>query len=215
MPSVSSSAAHFFHNNLSTFPFSFHQAFELTSIVTSLVKAFPSREEAALFAAGKNPNPDTIPDRFYAVAVGNRPGIYTEWTDAQAAYTGVKAPKYKKFETREAAEQWMETFVQESPSITFDGILDEEDEEQDDDILPSAKRIKHEIPVSLGGNNSDNLEEIYTDGSALSNGQDGAVAGIGVFFGDGDPRFVQRNSVDIPAGFQLTSFPRAGISLSA
>lgn len=195
-------------------PPSSDQAFGLTLTVTLLVKAFPSREEAALFAAGKNPNPGTVPDRFYAVAVGNRPGIYTEWTDAQAAYTGVKAPKYKKFDTREAAEQWMGTFVQETPSITFGGILDEEDEEEDD-ILPSGKRIKNEMQVSLGGDGSGDLEEIYTDGSTLSNGQEGAVAGVGVFFGDGDPRFVQHSSVAIPAGFQLTSSPRTGTSPSA
>jgi ribonuclease HI len=31
---------------------------------------------------------------------------------------------------------------------------------------------------------------IYTDGSSLANGQVGAVAGVGVFFGDGDDRYV-------------------------
>lgn len=187
----------------------------MTSTVTPLVKAFPSREEAVLFAAGKNPNPGSVPDRFYAVAVGSRPGIYTEWTDAQAAYTGVKAPRYKKFDTREAAEEWMETFVQEGPSMTFNDILGEEDAEDDNDVLPSGKRIKDDIQVTLGGGASGDLEEIYTDGSTLSNGQEGAVAGVGVFFGDGDPRFVQRNSVANPAGFQLTSSSRTGTSPSA
>jgi hypothetical protein len=31
---------------------------------------------------------------------------------------------------------------------------------------------------------------IYTDGSALKNGRDSAAAGVGVFFGPGDTRFV-------------------------
>ena len=31
---------------------------------------------------------------------------------------------------------------------------------------------------------------IYTDGSALGNGQAGAIAGIGVYFGPADPRYV-------------------------
>ena len=31
---------------------------------------------------------------------------------------------------------------------------------------------------------------IYTDGSSLGNGQDGAVAGVGVYFGSSDPRSV-------------------------
>lgn len=103
----------------------------------------------------------------------------------------MKAPRYKKFDTREAAQEWMQTFIQEDPSITFGNLLDEEDEEQDDDVLPSGKRMKQEIQMTLGGVGSSELEEIYTDGSTLSNGQEGAVAGVGVFFGDGDPRFVR------------------------
>lgn len=157
----------------------------------AVYKAFPSREEASLFAAGKNPNPGSTPDRFYAVAVGNRPGIYTEWTEAQAAYTGVKAPKYKKFDTREAAEEWMQTFVQGDFSFIHGGLKSEDDEDEDEDGgFPSKKKFKAEIEVNLGGHDTSGLEEVYTDGSTLANGQDGAVAGVGVFFGDGDPRFV-------------------------
>lgn len=160
----------------------------------AIYKAFPSREEAALFAAGKNPNPGSTPDRFYAVAVGNRPGIYTEWTEAQAAYTGVKAPKYKKFDTREAAEEWMETFDLGASFFTHGGLkIEDEDEDEDGDgdaAGPGKKKFKPEIDLSFGGDEIDGLQEIYTDGSTLANGQDGAVAGVGVFFGDSDPRFV-------------------------
>lgn len=35
---------------------------------------------------------------------------------------------------------------------------------------------------------------IYTDGSALNNGAYGAVAGIGIFFGHNDPRYVVRSA---------------------
>lgn len=154
----------------------------------AVYKAFPSREEAILFAAGKNPNPGSTPDRFYAVAVGNRPGIYTEWTEAQAAYTGVKAPKYKKFDTKEAAEEWMQTFVQANFSI---GMNAEDDEDEDEEGgLPNPKKIKTQIGMTSGFHDAGGLVEVYTDGSTLANGQEGAVAGVGVFFGDGDPRFV-------------------------
>lgn len=153
--------------------------------------------------AGKNPNPDTAPTRFYAVAVGNRPGIYTEWTEAQAAYVGVKAPKYKKFDTREAAEEWLEgfgTIVQlpvELKEEEEDVEEEEEDDEQDDDS-PAAKKVKvasDELAVMVQGGLDEDLLEIYTDGSTLANGQNGAVAGVGVFFGDGDPRLVSALSL--------------------
>lgn len=168
----------------------------ITGFQGAMYKAFPTYEEANLFAQGKNPNPGSTPNRFYAVAVGNSPGIYTEWTDAQAAYTGVKAPKYKKFETREAAEEWMEGFDLGDSSILHGALkLEEEDEEDDDededeDAVPSSKKIKTEVGINIGDTYSGGLEEVYTDGSTLNNGQEGAVAGVGVFFGDGDPRYI-------------------------
>ncbi len=42
------------------------------------------------------------------------------------------------------------------------------------------------------GPKADGILRIYTDGSSLKNGQGGAVGGIGVYFGDGDPRSVAR-----------------------
>lgn len=153
-----------------------------------------------LFAAGKNPNPGSKPNRYYAVAVGNKPGIYTEWPAAQAAYTGVKAPKYKKFDTKQEAEEWLRTFKgQSSFALDDEGEDDNEDEDEedeDDDEVPSeppAKRHQTEAQFTLATDLDDfgpPVQQIWTDGSSLSNGKKGAVAGVGVFFGDGDPRCV-------------------------
>lgn len=153
-----------------------------------------------LFAAGKNPNPGSTPDRFYAVAVGKRPGIYTEWHEAQAAYTGVKAPKYKKFDTRQAAEEWLQTFELSQSAFTLDDEGEDDDDDDDDDDVskPDAKRYKSsEAHFTLASGLDDFVEvqQIWTDGSSLSNGQKGAVAGVGVFFGDSDPRSVLHNFV--------------------
>lgn len=179
----------------------------------AVYKAFPSREEAILFAAGKNPNPGSTPDRFYAVAVGNRPGIYTEWTEAQAAYTGVKAPKYKKFDTREAAEEWMQTFPQINYSIAYGGVTAGVDEDEDEDGgLPSQKKIKAGIAMNFGAHDPNGLVEVYTDGSTLANGQEGAVAGVGVFFGDGDSRNISERlpgEVQTNQRAELTAILRA------
>lgn len=148
-----------------------------------------------LFAEGKNPNPGSKPNRFYAVAVGNKPGIYTEWHEAQAAYKGVKAPKYKKFDTRQAAQEWLKTFehTQSTFTITDGEEVDEDDEEE---TSRAAKRRKaDEAQFALASELNEfagdpQVQQIWTDGSSLSNGQKGAVAGVGVFFGDHDPRFV-------------------------
>lgn len=179
-------------------------------------KSFGTPEEAELYVAGKNPNPDTAPTRFYAVAVGNRPGIYTEWSEAQAAYVGVKAPRYKKFDTREAAEEWLQGFGAGAfvPSAVKEEDADEEDE-LEEDISPAAKKVKivsDDISVVVQGELDEDLLEIYTDGSTLANGQNGAVAGVGVFFGDGDPRNISERLSGTPQTNQraeLTAILRA------
>lgn len=164
--------------------------------VPCLDKSFPTIEEAMLFAAGKNPNPGSKPDRFYAVAVGKKPGIYTEWPEAQAAYTGVKAPKYKKFDSKQAAEEWLRTFEgQSSFALDDEGEEEDEDDEDDEDAEsePVAKRHQSEAQFTLATDLDEfvpPVQQIWTDGSSLSNGKKGAVAGVGVFFGDGDPRSV-------------------------
>ncbi|KAG6360238.1 hypothetical protein INS49_011294 [Diaporthe citri] len=181
-------------------------------------KSFSTREEAQLYAAGKNPNPGIAPTRFYAVAIGNKPGVYTEWSEAQAAYVGVKAPKYKKFETREAAEEWIQSIqlsAGPAPEETFDFEDEDEDEEDDAGVSPAAKRTKlssDEIALAITGETVEDLLEIYTDGSTLSNGQTGAVAGVGVFFGDGDPRNISERLSGTPQTNQraeLTAILRA------
>ncbi|POS72489.1 ribonuclease H [Diaporthe helianthi] len=184
-------------------------------------KSFSTYEEAELYAAGKNPNPGVAPTRFYAVAIGNKPGVYTEWSDAQAAYVGVKAPKYKKFDSREAAEEWIQSIrlsVGPAPEEAFDfkdEDGDEDDEEDDAGVSPAAKRTKlssDEIALAITGETVEDLVEIYTDGSTLSNGQTGAVAGVGVFFGDGDPRNISERLSGMPQTNQraeLTAILRA------
>lgn len=92
----------------------------------------------------------------------------------------------------------MATFAK-GDSITLGGVLEEEDDVDDYEALPSGKKVKGEIEVTIGGIGNGDLVEIYTDGSTLSNGQEGAVAGVGVFFGDGDPRSVRYTKFCFPS----------------
>jgi ribonuclease HI len=50
------------------------------------------------------------PKKFYAVARGNKPGIYTTWfgpVGAEVQIRGFTGARYKGFVTREEAEQWL------------------------------------------------------------------------------------------------------------
>lgn len=121
------------------------------------------------------------PDRFYGVAVGRKPGVYTEWTKVQEAIIGWKGPKYKKFETRAEAEAFVRTY---GKAATVPDVSELDGEEAE---VPAAKKAKKAAKPTTSGAN---VLVVYTDGSSLGNGRSGATAGVGVFFGVNDPRCV-------------------------
>lgn len=49
--------------------------------------------------------------KFYAIAVGVKPGIYTSWPTAHAQVKGFPGAKYKGFLTRHEAEHWLDNPV--------------------------------------------------------------------------------------------------------
>lgn len=122
------------------------------------------------------------PDKFYAVAVGNPTGIFTDWTDASEAIKGVKGPKYKRFATRIEAVAYIKQYGN-MDAIQALGEIPEPMLE----VAKPAKRAKvvKEIPITQP---QEDILEVYTDGSSLANGKAGSRAGFGVYFGDNDPR---------------------------
>ena len=58
-------------------------------------------------AISVRPSTVTLSGYYYAVAVGKRPGIYESWAEAQPQVTGVRGAKYKKFKTRQEAQQFI------------------------------------------------------------------------------------------------------------
>ncbi len=45
--------------------------------------------------------------KFYAIAAGRKPGIYTKWPEAQAQVIGFAGARYKGFASRAEAEAWI------------------------------------------------------------------------------------------------------------
>ena len=89
---------------------------------------------------------------------------------------------------------------------------DEEEEEDDDDddddeedaaqiLQPATKRVKQGAGTT--STSSSGVLDIYTDGSSLGNGQNGASAGIGVFFGVNDKRYGDSFSLSLSLFFLL------------
>lgn len=142
-------------------------------------KSFLNFDDAEAFVAGENPSTatdGTKQEKFYAVAIGRDPGIYTDWDVAAEAIKGWKGPKYKKFDTRAEAVEYIRTYGNEAGQLSI----------KDESIEPPAKKSRR----SAANSSKTGTLHIYTDGSSLSNGRTDAVAGVGVFFGAGDPRYV-------------------------
>jgi ribonuclease HI len=77
------------------------------------VKSFPQLNEAKAWlngaitmsasAASSSSSSSSKPTKFYGVHRGHKPGVYTEWPQAQEAIADFKGPVYKGFKTREEA----------------------------------------------------------------------------------------------------------------
>ncbi|KAL3427564.1 RNase H domain protein [Phlyctema vagabunda] len=153
--------------------------------------------------------------KFYGVAKGVQTGVYENWDEALAQITGVKNPKYKKFTTRAEAEEFVASggnsktgkptptrapAAKPKPKREASVELEfqVEDDMSDSDLedtsaeveTPPAKKAKVKEEVGKEAPLQDGKLVVYTDGSSLGNGKVGARAGVGVYFGSGDPRNV-------------------------
>ncbi|KAL0068451.1 hypothetical protein AAF712_004529 [Marasmius tenuissimus] len=133
---------------------------------------------------------------FYAVHVGYKPGIYDTWAECEAQVKGYTGAKHKKFATKSEAEQFARSgnaeiidLVAPGPSTSSKpstgqkrGVAEEEGRSEDSHPRKKQKVLPESQPEGEGD------LVVYTDGSCRGNGKAGSVAGIGVWWGNGDDR---------------------------
>lgn len=56
-----------------------------------------------------------VKKKFYAIATGRKPGIYTSWPDAQAQVMAFTGARYKGFASRAEAEDWLKNPIYPGP----------------------------------------------------------------------------------------------------
>lgn len=149
-------------------------------------KSFTSRKDAEDFAAGREVASTAgagkgTEERFYGVAVGHNPGVYETWTAASEQIKNVKGPKYKKFDTREEAEEFVRSGGKTSKKAAASKPVKGEKSNSAGIEGPFAKKAKT-------SSSNHKIVRVWTDGSSRGNGRLGAVAGVGVYFGEKDPR---------------------------
>lgn len=177
---------------------------QITGFKGAQFKSFTNYEDASAFAAGRpvaSATSKTGPAKFYGVAVGRTPGVYTEWSVAQQEIVGWKNPKYRKFETRKEAEDFVRQWSGKPAALpasqaTRGGATVPQVDENEDDMVEvisigpakSSSRKARKTGATQTAHEAQEVLDaskpviIYTDGSARGNGKVGAMAGVGVYF---------------------------------
>lgn len=115
---------------------------------------------------------------FYAVANGRTIGIFLNWNDCNNSVKGYKNALYKKFDTKEEADNFIK-----ANKINIDDINNKIQNQNHNNVIMNSK--------------DDNIVfnpdyYVYTDGACSNNGRDNALAGIGIFFGINDNRNISK-----------------------
>ena len=122
---------------------------------------------------------------FYAVSNGRNIGIFLNWNDCSNSVKGYKNAVYKKFKTKEEANN----FIQSNNKTDINFI--QLDTKEQPLITCFFDTNKSEPKVDI--NDFDPDYYVYTDGACSNNGKDNAFAGIGIFFGIDDNRNISKN----------------------
>ncbi len=113
--------------------------------------------------------------KYYAVAVGRKPGIYTDWATAEQQVKGFAGAVYKGFADRAEAENWL-------TAPTYNSAKNK------------VRSPRAALPASVQP--SDGEIVIYTDGGSINNPGPGGYGAV--ICADGEQR-------EISGGFRLTT----------
>ena len=134
--------------------------------------------------------------KFYAVAIGRNPGIYTNWNDCKLEIYKYKDAKYKKFNTKDEAIEWMKNYSDinnenKSSKQTYFSTTG--------DLIKKKEKKTKKVKFSELTNHED-ITIVFTDGCCINNGKKGEkiLGGYGIFFGFNDPRNLAEPYYDEP-----------------
>ena len=115
------------------------------------------------------------PKKYYAIAVGRKPGIYTNWPAAQAQVIGCPGAKYKGFPSRAQAEAWLKKPVYSKSTV---------------------KKTRPVRPSNSDTSPATGEVTIYTDGGARYNPGPGGYGIVLIYNGE---------QKELSGGYKLTT----------
>jgi ribonuclease HI len=108
---------------------------------------------------------------FYAVANGRTNGVFLNWNECKESVNGYKNAIYKKFNTQEEADDFINSKQKGDNRLS---LFDISKSEKKDDVKFNTDYY------------------VYTDGACSNNGRENAISGIGIFFDMNDVRNVSK-----------------------
>lgn len=159
--------------------------------------------------------------KYYAVYKGYKTGVYESWDECLEQIKGYSSAMYKKFNNINDAEYYYKNgVVKKEPKyedlskyfggeplsnkkecfFTIDNSLQSDITNKQTIIHPKSNIIHPKSNIIQPISNIKNQDiiqskspiEVYTDGGCINNGKANALAGVGVFFGNGDTRNISR-----------------------
>jgi len=128
---------------------------------------------------------------YYAVANGRENGVFLNWDDCNKQVNGYKNALYKKFNTKEDANNFIQGNKQENINNT--------NFQKQNNITTFFDKIKSNKKDDIEVDKKDDINDVfnpdyyvYTDGACSNNGKECALAGIGIFFDIDDSRNVSK-----------------------
>ena len=125
---------------------------------------------------------------FYAVSNGRNIGIFSNWNDCNNSVKGYTNAVYKKFDTKEEANN----FIQQNNSIDPINMKQKNMDQTKNNITSFFHVIKSSDKEKEDINYFTPDYYVYTDGACSNNGKENALSGIGIFFGINDNRNISK-----------------------
>lgn len=127
---------------------------------------------------------------YYAVAKGRSTGVYQSWGDCENQVKGYSGATFKKFDSASSAQEFVASQGGGSRSSSGSNYYDSGSSSSYNQKSYSSNHYGSSSGNPRGGNfekGNDGYYQVYTDGACSGNGRDGARAGIGVYWGEGNP----------------------------
>lgn len=122
--------------------------------------------------------------------------------DCKQQVSGYPKAQFKKFHTKAAADAFVK-FGLASGSVAAGSAGASVKPQKDKSVGPPAKStyMQRKAGASPKKEHGSEWDVVYTDGACRGNGKKGAVAGIGVWWGNNDPRCVDSCPLIFSLGF--------------